>query len=163
VSKGEHASQKAAAVLKFGASLCAMAAAGLLVLPLLRGEVGAQPRDITPPLSLPAEEETRAGATAGEAAESADPSIQESRTAFQGAILSLESRPPGASVRVNGTDQGETPVMVGLECVPGKPVVIVFSLRGFESTTHRTACPRDALITVKAQLKQSTRGTAGKR
>jgi hypothetical protein len=159
VSPQEHASQKVAAVLKLGSALCAMAAAGLLILPLVRGEVSTRPRDITltPITSGDGETET------GEEAASTGNAIRESRSAFEGAILSLESQPSEATVQVNGRDQGETPVMVGLECEPGEPVVITFSRRGFESAIHRTPCPRDALVTVKARLKQSTRGTAGKR
>jgi hypothetical protein len=68
-------------------------------------------------------------------------------------VLSLESRPSGATVRVNDTDQGETPVTVGLDCRVGEPVAIEFSLRGHESTTHRTVCPRDSMITVNVRLK----------
>lgn len=159
MSPQEHASHKVAAVLKLGSALCALAAAGLLSLPLVRGEVGTRPRDITPTPIATEDGETRTV----EEAESADNSIQESSSAFEGAILSLESQPAEATVQVNGRDQGETPIMVGLECMPGEPVVITFSRRGFESVTHRTPCPRDALVTVKARLKQSIRGTAGKR
>ncbi|WNG18505.1 PEGA domain-containing protein [Cystobacter fuscus] len=163
MSQQEHASQKVAAVLKFGSALCAMAAAGLLILPLVRGEVRTGPRDITlTPITSEDEETEAREEVKGEVAPTDNP-IQESRSAFEGAILSLESQPEEATVEVNGKDQGETPVMVGLECEPGEPVVITFSRRGFESTTHRTTCPRDEMVKVKARLKQSTRGSAGKR
>lgn len=163
MSYQEHASQKVAAVLKFGSALCAMAAAGLLILPLVRGEVRTGPRDITLTPITSEDEEPRAEEEVKVEVESANKAIQESRSAFEGAILSLESEPEEATVEVNGKDQGETPVMVGLECKPGEPVVITFSRRGFESTTHRTSCPRDEMVKVNARLKQSTRGTAGKR
>ncbi len=167
MSQQEHASQKVAAVLKLGSALCAMAAAGLLILPLVRGEMRTGPRDITLTPLPSEEEEPRAGeeveVESNVEVESTNKAIRESRSAFEGAILSLESQPEEATVQVNGRDQGETPVMVGLECAPGEPVVITFSRRGFESTTHRTSCPRDEMVTVKARLKQSTRGTAGKR
>ncbi|MFY0578299.1 PEGA domain-containing protein [Cystobacter fuscus] len=142
MSQQEHASQKVAAVLKFGSSLCAMAAAGLLILPLVRGEVRTAPRDITLTPITSEDEETRAEEEVAVEAESTNnKAIRESRSAFEGAILSLDSQPSEATVKVNGRDQGETPVMVGLECAPGEPVVITFSRRGFESTTHRTSCP----------------------
>ncbi|ATB40682.1 PEGA domain-containing protein [Cystobacter fuscus] len=157
----EHASQKVAAVLKLGSALCAMAAAGVLILPLVRGEVRTGPRDITLTPITTEDEETQAEEDVE--VESAGKPIRETRSAFEGAILSLESQPSEATVKVNGRDQGETPVMVGLECAPGEPVVITFSRRGFESTTHRTPCPRDEMVKVKARLKQSIRGTAGKR
>ena len=159
MSQQEHASQKAAAVLKLGSAVCALAAAGVLMLPLVRGEVSTRPRDITltPITSEAGEAETV------EEAQSADDAIRESRSAFAGAILSLESQRSEASVQVYGRDLGETPIMVGLDCAPGDPVVITFSRRGFESMTHRTPCPRDAMVTVKARLKQSIRGSAGKR
>ncbi|OJH33798.1 PEGA domain-containing protein [Cystobacter ferrugineus] len=159
MSPQKHASQKVAAVLKLGSALCAMAAVGLLIQPLVRGEVSTRPRDITltPITSEDGETETV------EEAESAGNAIRESRAPFEGAILSLDSEPSEATVQVNGKNQGETPVMVGLECERGEPVVITFSRRGFERTTHRTSCPQDEMVTVKARLKQSTRGTAGKR
>ncbi len=165
----ENASQMVAAVLKLGSALCAMAAAALLILPLVRGEVGTRPREVTlTPITSQAGEtepgETEPGETEPvEEAESVDNAIRESRAPFEGAILSLDAQPADVTVQVNGKDQGETPVMVGLECAPGEPVVITFSRRGFERTTHRTTCPRDEMVTVKARLKQSTRGTAGKR
>lgn len=159
MSQQEHASQKVAAVLKLGSALCALAATGVLILPLVRGEVRTRPRDITRTPITSGDGETKTV----EEAESADNSIRESSSAFAGAILSLESQPAEATVQVNGRDQGETPIMVALECAPGEPVVITFSRRGFESMTHRTPCPRDAMVTVKARLKQSTRGSAGKR
>ncbi|MBM7115528.1 PEGA domain-containing protein [Archangium primigenium] len=133
-------SQGAPAVLRLASAVCAVVAAGLFVLRVTQGEARTA--------SLEAEDDTP---------------VQESRTAFQGALLSLESSPSGASVRVNGVDQGETPVTVGLDCVPGGAVRLEFTLRGFEKTTHETPCPRDALVTLKARLHKAAGARAGKR
>ena len=134
--------------------------------PIVQEEPAPTPRRDTPP--PPRQAVAATGKPANEPTdESAEPStpapgVQEQRSAFKGALLMLESQPSGATVRVNGINQGETPVTVGLDCVPGRTLVVVYSMRGFESTTHRTPCPRDALVTVKAQLRKSSGKASGK-
>ena len=155
-------SEWAAAVLKLASSLCAVVAAGLFVLALRHGE-GVAPSG-APEAPGPSDEPVLIVESENPArAEPAEKTIQESRSEFQGAILSLESRPSGASAQVNGVDQGETPVSVGLDCVPGTPLVIEFTLRDFEKATHKTLCPRDAVVTVKARMRKETSARSGKR
>jgi hypothetical protein len=137
-------------VLKLASALCGLAAAGLFVLPLVRGEVSSAPRYVTlqpsfpektpPPPEAPREEKV----------------TTEERSDFDGAILMVESEPSGATILVDGKDQGQTPVSVGLECLPGKPLVVDFSLRGYAKARHRTLCPHNALVKVTARLRKST-------
>jgi hypothetical protein len=152
-----------AEMLKLSSALFGLAAAGLLVLPLLRGgtEAPSGPRYLTLEPVFSSDSESGDSAS-GESAPSAQ-AIQEERSRFTGAILMVESQPPGATVRVNGIDQGEAPVSVGLDCLPGRELVIDFSLPGFEKSTHRTLCPRDTLVKVTARLRKGSGRSSGKR
>jgi hypothetical protein len=168
-----------ATVLKLSSALFGLAAAGLFILPLFRVEAEAPvptaPRYVTlPPLfssetkpkpepQPEAKPEPEASDSAPEAPSAAGPAIQEERSSFTGAILMVESQPPGANVRVNGVDQGETPVSVGLDCFPGRDLVVDFTLRGFEKSRHRTLCPKDALVKVTARLRKASGKSSGKK
>ena len=165
-----------ATVMKLGAAVCGLAAAGLFIRPLVKDEVKAGPRLITlqpmtppPPVSPEAPTGPRDAAPTMPVDAPVPPvvatppspqpgkeQVQENRTSFKGALLSLESEPSGATVRMNGINQGDTPITVGLDCTPGTTISITLSLRGYESLTHRTACPRDALVKVTAQLHKGT-------
>lgn len=153
-----------AAGLKLGSALFALAAVGLAVRPLWLGELSLKPRMLTlqPTFSSepvkapePVAAETKPETPAPQ--EAAPGSVtREERADFDGSVLMIDSEPSGATVLVDGRDQGETPVSVGLECVPGTPVIISISLRGYERAKHTTLCPHDALVKVTAQLKKST-------
>lgn len=145
------------AVLKLASALCALAAAGLFVLPLVRGEVSSAPRYVTLQPSFSQEAPPAPDAPKEEKV------TTEERSDFEGAILMVESEPSGATILVDGKDQGETPVSVGLECLPGKPILVDFSLRGYEKAQHRTLCPLDALVKVTARLRKSTGKPSGKK
>ena len=147
--------------LKLASALCGLAAAGLFVLPLVRGEVSSAPRYVTLQPSFP--EKAPPPPEAPKAAPPEEKVTTEERSDFDGAILMVESEPSGATILVDGKDQGQTPVSVGLECLPGKPVVVDFSLRGYAKAQHRTFCPRDALVKVTARLRKSTRKPSEKK
>ena len=158
-----------AAGLKLASALCALVAVGLFVRPLLQGELTTGPRMLTlqPTFaSTPVEERPAERAPQGVTAPTApkelppDAAVREERADFDGAILMVESEPSGATILVDGKDQGETPVSVGLECLPGTPVLVEFSLRGYEKATHRTVCPHDALVKVTARLLRKGSGKA---
>ncbi|OJT19134.1 hypothetical protein BO221_37165 [Archangium sp. Cb G35] len=158
-----------AAGLKLASALCALVAVGLFVRPLLQGEMTTGPRMITlqPTFSSkPVEERPAERPPAGVTAPKElppDAAVREERADFDGAILMVESEPSGATILVDGKDQGETPVSVGLECLPGTPVLVEFSLRGHEKATHRTVCPHDALVKVTARLRKSAGKASGKK
>ena len=171
-----------AQVLKLSSALFGVAAAGALVLPLVRPEEAkapTEPRYVTLRPTLPPEAkpepkakpeskakptpEPEANDSTPEEPSAAKPQIEEERSSFTGAILMVESQPPGANIRVNGVDQGETPVSVGLDCMPGKDLVVDFSLRGFEKSRHRTLCPKDALVKVTARLRKASGKAPGKK
>lgn len=156
-----------AAGLKLASALYALAAAGLFVRPLLLGEVSTRPRMVTlQPTFSSAPVESASGSTSASTAPRElppDTVTREERAEFEGAILVVESEPSGATIRVDGKDQGETPVSVGLECLPGSPVLVEFSLRGYEKAEHRTLCPHDALVKVTALLRKSSGKSSGKK
>ncbi|HEY0094682.1 MAG TPA: PEGA domain-containing protein, partial [Archangium sp.] len=165
---GTHSrDERLAAGLKLASALCALVAVGLFVRPLLLGELSTQPRMITlQPTFSPAPEESPPERTPGTPAP-AEPApetvTREERADFDGAILMVESEPAGATILVDGKDQGQTPVSVGLECLPGTPVLVEFSLRGYEKTKHRTLCPHDALVKVTARLRKGSGKASGKK
>jgi len=174
-----------ATLLKLSSALFGLAAAAFLVLPLFRPEVEPAPeapryitlRPSIPPEAKPEpkakpeakpevkpepEPEPAVSEAEPEAPSDADPRIQEERESFSGAILMVESQPPGATIWVNGVDQGQTPVSVGLDCQPGRDLVVDFSLRGFEKSRHRTRCPKDTLVKVTARLRKVPGKSPGK-
>lgn len=176
---GGAGSESVAAVLKLASALCALVAVGLFVRPLLLGELTTGPRMLTlqptfseepvePEASAePSEPEAAApeapvGRTSAPQAPSRGSVTREVRAEFDGAILMVESEPSGANVLVDGKDQGETPVSVGLDCLPGKPVVVDISLRGYEKAKHTTLCPHDALVKVTASLRKASRSSGKK-
>lgn len=154
--------------LKLASALCALAAVGLFVRPLLQGELTTGPRMLTlQPTFSPAPVESPAESTPGTPAAPTELSpeavTREERADFDGAILMVESEPAGATILVDGKDQGQTPVSVGLECLPGTPVLVEFSLRGYEKAKHRTVCPHDALVKVTARLRKGAGKASGKK
>jgi PEGA domain-containing protein len=159
-SSGPSRTEWLAAGLKLGSALCALAAVGLVVRPLLLGELSTTPRTLTlqPTFTEEPVAQPPAAAETGGPAPQEVPSgsvTREERADFDGSILMIDSEPSGATVLVDGRDQGETPVSVGLECLPGTPVIVSISLRGYERAKHTTLCPHDALVKVTAQLKKS--------
>lgn len=138
-------------VLQLASGLCGLAAAAMFVLPLVRGEVSGGTRYVTLTPGLDS-----AGSGSSAAVEVAPGQAREERSNFKGAILMLNSEPSGATVVVGGQNQGETPVSVGADCVPGKPISVTFSMRGYDKVTHETLCPEDTLVKVTARLQKST-------
>lgn len=175
----ESAVAQVAGVLKLTSALLGVAAAVLFIRPLFRGDLDKkeEPRLLTlkPSSSAPPSEEepappqeeaprarpTHPSTPTAPPVASAEPpaapspsatGVQENRTAFKGALLMIDSEPSGAIVRVNGINQGEAPVTVGLDCTPGTTLNVSFTLRGYENLVHHTTCPKDALVKVTAQL-----------
>jgi hypothetical protein len=169
-SSGPSLTEWLAAGLKLASALCALAAVGLVVRPLLLGELSLTPRMLTlqptfseePVAPPPVAAETEPGKPAPQEAPPGSVTREE-RADFDGSVLMIDSEPSGATVLVDGRDQGETPVSVGLECLPGTPVIISISLRGHERAKHTTLCPHDALVKVTAQLKKSPGKASGKK
>lgn len=162
--------QRIAAVMKLGSALCLLVAVGLFTLPLARQKLATAPPAVLQELAVASKqalntsavEEPGANGSAANEPTTAQP-VQETRAAFKGAILMLESVPSGASTRVSGVDQGETPVSVGLDCSPGTTVVVEFTMRYFEKTVYNTPCPKDAVVTVKARMRRGSGKASGKR
>jgi hypothetical protein len=157
-----------AALLTLASALCGLAAAGLFVLPAVRGEVGMKPRllTLTPAFAAPeggkdaqAKDTAQArapgkGATGTDPFAQPDDIVREEHADFKGSILMLESEPSGASAFVGGKEQGETPMSVGLDCMPGQPLHVEFVLKGYARAKHDTVCPQDMLLKLTARLKK---------
>jgi hypothetical protein len=158
----EGGAWKVAAALRLGAAGFALMTAVLLVLPELNGtfqapssssETGPQPTSYTtlaPVLDTPAPP--------------ADPAkvITEQSAAFDGAaILMVESEQSGVSVRVDGNDQGNTPVSLTLDCLPGKPIKVEVSRKGYERAQHLTFCRPNTMIKLYARLRKVEKTPGG--
>jgi hypothetical protein len=142
-----------AAVMRFGAAGSALVAMALFMLPQLRGSFQApQPAElnqptyktIAPVLGTPAASEAPAQA------------VTEQTAAFDGAaILLVESEPENASVRVDGNDKGSTPASITLDCLPGKPIKVEVTRKGYESAQHLTFCRTNTMIKLDVRLRKA--------
>lgn len=71
---------------------------------------------------------------------------------FHGFGLSIESTPPGASVRVGGLGVGETPIVTTVDCAPGREVEVRVEKRGFRPVRRAVRCRTDALLELSIAL-----------
>lgn len=135
-----------ASALWLVSSVFAVAAASLFTLPAVRDLLAPKPAAVvyapTPPTPPPP------------AQPALNPDTTEESSEFEGYILMVDSEPGGATVLVNGKDQGEVPVSVGLDCSPGDRVLVELSLQGFERVRHTTTCKRDTMVKVSARLRK---------
>jgi hypothetical protein len=72
---------------------------------------------------------------------------------FQGFGLSVESRPAGASVLVNGRDLGRTPLVTSVECDPGDPVRVELRKPPRHAALRTLRCRKDQLVELTFDLK----------
>jgi hypothetical protein len=71
---------------------------------------------------------------------------------FTGFGLSVESTPAGATVRVDGRDLGETPLVATVDCRPGATLLVRVEKRPHRPAERKVRCRRDALVTVPVAL-----------
>lgn len=71
---------------------------------------------------------------------------------FQGFGLSVDSRPAGATVLVDGLDQGQTPLLTTVDCRPGEPVQVRLVHPGRRPVLRSVRCRQDALVSFTATL-----------
>jgi hypothetical protein len=71
---------------------------------------------------------------------------------FQGFGLSVESKPAGARVLVQGQDVGETPIVTTVDCTPGQAVEVRVERRGFRAERREVRCRADALVELSFPL-----------
>lgn len=148
----EGGAWKVASVLRFAAAGFGLMTAALFVLPELTGgfqapsnEVLAQPTytTIAPTFDTP------------EPSEKLDQAITEQTSSFDGAaILMVDADMAGVSVEVDGSDQGGTPVSLTLDCLPGKPIKVEVTKRGYERAQHTTFCRTNTMIKLYARMKK---------
>jgi hypothetical protein len=82
-----------------------------------------------------------------------DPATGEQVTPFAGGFaLSVDSRPDGARVLVNGQEVGETPLLAGVECKPGELLELRLEKRGAKPETRTTRCRKDAVVHLEFEL-----------
>jgi hypothetical protein len=146
---------RVAAALRLGAAGFALMTVVLFVMPELNGSIQ---------LPLAPETETLVPTnfkTIVPTLDTPDPSkdpeevITEQSTAFDGAVvLMVESEPANVSVRVDGNDQGNTPVSLTLDCLPGKPIKVEVSRKGYERAQKITFCRMNTMVKLYARLKK---------
>lgn len=158
---------KVAGALRLGAAGFGLMTAVLFVMPELKGTFQApssysapssqgsvpQPtyKTLAPQLDTPAP------------SENPEQVFTEQSTAFDGAaVLVVEAEQSGASVRVDGNDQGNTPVSLTLDCLPGKPIKVEVSRKGYERAQHLTFCRPDTMIKLYARLRKAEKAPGGK-
>ena len=71
---------------------------------------------------------------------------------FQGFGLSIESKPPGARVKVGGKEVGETPIVTSVDCTPGDEVEVGVEKRGHRPVRRTVRCRADALLELTFSL-----------
>lgn len=146
---------RVAAALRLGAAGFGLMTAVLFAMPELNGSFQLPLAPETSSL-LPTNYKTLVP-TLDTPAPSADPDelITEQSTAFDGAaVLVVESEPGNVSVRVDGNDQGNTPVSLTLDCIPGKPIKVEMARKGYERAQKITFCRADTMIKLYARLKK---------
>jgi hypothetical protein len=157
----EGRSWSTAAALRLGAAGFGLLAAVLFMLPALSGSfVLPRPEDLTQPTY-----KTITPAFDGPAApENLDEVVTEQSTAFDGAaVLVVDSEPEGVTVVVDGNDQGGTPVSLTLDCLPGKPIKVELSRRGYERAKHTTFCRTNTMIKLHARMRKAEKAPGGKK
>jgi hypothetical protein len=71
---------------------------------------------------------------------------------FQGFGLSVESSPAGATVRVDGRDLGQTPLVASVDCAPGAALKVRVEKRSLRPVERTVRCRADALVTLQVAL-----------
>jgi hypothetical protein len=147
---------RVAAALRLGAAGFGLMTAVLFVMPALNGSISLPMAPETESL-IPTNYKTLVP-TLGTPEPSEDPAevITEQSTTFDGAaVLMVESEPANVSVRVDGNDQGNTPVSLTLDCLPGKPIKVEVSRKGYERAQKITFCRMNTMVKLYARLKKA--------
>ena len=61
-------------------------------------------------------------------------------TPSRGRLLSVDSKPDGAQVLLDGIARGETPFSTDLACDEGTPVVLELSRAGYQRVRYELSC-----------------------
>lgn len=155
----EGGAWKVASALRMGAAGFGLMAAGLFVLPELSGSFQAPSNEV---LTQPTYTTIAPTFDTPEPSERLDQVITEQTSAFDGAaVLMVDSEPEGVSVEVDGADQGGTPVSLTLDCLPGKPIKVEVTRRGFEKAEHTTFCRPNTMIKLYARMKKAEKKKPG--
>jgi hypothetical protein len=155
----EGGAWKVASALRLGAAGFGLMAAGLFVLPELSGSFQAPSNEV---LTQPTYTTIAPTFDTPEPSERLDQVITEQTSAFDGAaILMVDSEPGGVSVEVDGSDQGGTPVSLTLDCLPGKPIKVEVTKRGFEKAEHTTFCRTNTMIKLYARMRKAEKKKPG--
>ncbi|KFE71054.1 PEGA domain-containing protein [Hyalangium minutum] len=151
---------KVAGALRLGAAGFGLMTAVLFVMPELKGTFQAPSSFSSPSSSSPSDSGKQPtyktiAPTLDTPAANPEQVITEQSAAFDGAsVLMIESEQSGVSVRVDGNDQGNTPVSLTLDCLPGKPIKVEVSRKGYERAQHLTFCRPDTMIKLYARLRK---------
>jgi hypothetical protein len=155
----EGGAWRVASALRLGAAGFGLMAAGLFVLPELSGAFQAPSNEV---LMQPTYTTIAPTFDTPEPSERLDQVITEQTSSFDGAaILMVDSDPAGVSVEVDGSDQGGTPVSLTLDCLPGKPIKVEVTKRGFEKAEHTTFCRPNTMIKLYARMRKAEKKKPG--
>ncbi|MDY7225885.1 PEGA domain-containing protein [Hyalangium rubrum] len=159
----ESGASRVASVLQFGAAGFGLVAATLFALPELSRSFEAPPVAV---LNQPSYTTVTPTFNEPEPSQNLDEIITEQTSSFDGAaILMVDSEPSGVSVEVDGSDQGGTPVSLTLDCLPGKPIKVEVTKRGYAPAKHTTFCRTNTMIKLFARMRKAEKkpGTPGKK
>ena len=71
---------------------------------------------------------------------------------FDGFGVEVDSVPAGASVRANGKELGETPLLASVACKPGEDVRVRVEKRPLAAWERTVRCREDTVVKLKARL-----------
>ncbi|ADO75369.1 uncharacterized protein STAUR_7614 [Stigmatella aurantiaca DW4/3-1] len=163
LSSTEAGRGKVAATLRMASAAFGLMASVLFVLPGLTGTFRVPPPEAAPPAQQNLKVLTPTF-DAPTSAEGLDGTVTEQTSSFDGAsVLVVYSQPGGVAVEVDGSDQGETPVSLTLDCLPGKPIRVEFFKRGYERVQHTAFCRPDTMIKLFASMRKVAKAPSGKK
>ncbi len=74
----------------------------------------------------------------------------------RGFLLDVSSRPPGATVVIDGEARGTTPAILNIACKEGQEVTLVLTMAGFPD--FRQVIPYREAQTLRARVRMGDRG-----
>lgn len=69
-----------------------------------------------------------------------------------GFLARIDSRPKGASIRIDGRDRGKTPFLGNVACSRGEKIAIEIEAQGYQPWKRELECRVDGQLEISAQL-----------
>jgi hypothetical protein len=83
-----------------------------------------------------------------------DPETGDLTSPFQGFGISVDSRPAGAHVLVDGGEMGETPLVASVDCEAGHEVEVRVEKAGYRAQRRAVRCRADTLVRLDVRLER---------